>query len=192
MFGEINFKLPRVIDFNSQRVRGVVPSANSAPLSTQIINSSVAAISETTKIDSSYSKYIWVISNLITDTNSVDAYITVKQGGSFIGGSNYFLNGIKATGSLAASSNLGTAQFATGNAGFSSGNACSLLFEFLNPSVADDLNVMLESMQYNGGSNPLYNRAGGFVVTTASTTGIKLAMSAGNIVQARATLYGEK
>lgn len=178
-----------------------VPPATSGGmvlLSSQTITSSTATVSDTTHLTSAYSHYIWEISNLTSVTNEVDAYVTLQQGGSFIGGTSYLSSGVKSTayGTVAGIGDNGTAHFnitgGVGGIGSSGGQGPStLVFEFWNPVAVEVLNVMFKSFQSTAAGGPAYTQAAGYLdVTPVATTGIKLALSSGNIATCQANLYG--
>ena len=159
-------------------------------LSSQTISSSTASVSVTAGINSTYSHYVWEISNLMSVTNGVDAYVTVQQGGSFVS-TSYYSNGFYSHSSTLTPITQGNAsQFNVTNSNANIGSiAPSLIrFEFWNPSVAENLDVMYECVQ--NGSNFYYSRSGGFNGQSSATTGIKLTLSSGNIATCIANLYG--
>jgi hypothetical protein len=161
-------------------------------LNTQTITSA-ASVSVTSGITSAYSHYVWEISNLVSSNNLADGYITVQQGGSFIGGSGYEFTGGILNGS-ASGAGTGDQAFFNVTGGQSSISSTStnpsvIRFEFWNPAVASRLIAMSTTI---GGSTSVGNiiLMGGTLKTIAATTGVKLIMSSGNIATATAKLYG--
>lgn len=153
-------------------------------LSTQTISTSTANISDTTHITSSYSHYRWEISNLTSSNTNVGAYITVQQGGMFIGGSNYYTSGF----SDGTHFGINSAQIQPfgSNSYVQSGNPSLIVIDFWNPSVATNL---LGTFSVNGQITVDGSGSIG-VLTSTATTGIKLTMSSGSISTAVAKLYG--
>ena len=161
-------------------------------LSSQTISSSTASVSDTTHITSAYSHYVWEISNLQGVSNNVDAYITIQQSGSFVSSDNYYSTSIKSNqGSNSGYQDNGNPRFVvTGGVGeISSSEPSTIRFEFWQPTLVAPLNVIFDSLQYNAGS-PTYVKGGGILAINAATTGIKLALSSGNIATCQANLYG--
>lgn len=162
-------------------------------LSSQIISTSTASVSDTTHITSAYSHYVWEISNLVSVTNDVDAYITVQQGGIFLGGTDYVYFGGKSSSAFGSIGSSGAAQFNITGAGgaIGTGNPSIIKFEFWNPATAANLAVLWQAM---GASDnevlAAYYFSAGNVQNAAATTGIKLVMSSGNIATCTANLYG--
>jgi hypothetical protein len=144
--------------------------ANAVPsafilLGTQTISSSTASISDTTHITSTYSHYLWDCRNLLSVTNNVDARITIKQGGVFVGGTSYYDSGfsISSGSSVAAINDNGTAFFSmTGalNGVYNSGAPGHIRFEFWQPSTVAPLAVEFSMQQGNAGPPFIFNHAG--------------------------------
>lgn len=167
------------------------PSQNYILLFSQTISSSTASVSDTTHITSAYSHYVWEISNLTSVTNEVDALITVQQGGIFIGGSNYATQQVKVgSATVSGYGSNGTSSFnATGNTGSilnTSTEPSIVRFEFWNPAAASELIGFVSSSS----PFPFYSAGNANVTANAATTGIKLALSSGNIATCVANLYG--
>lgn len=157
-------------------------------LSSQVISSTTPSVSVVDNIGALYSHYIWEIRNLTSITNAVAAYITVQQGGNFIGGTSYTASSLLiSSGGVSSHFDNGVARFdvSAGGDPVSSSVPGTLRFEFWQPSLTQNLSCM-----FNGTFNSLYVNGGGTVGTSAATTGIKLAMSSGNIASCVANLYG--
>lgn len=158
-------------------------------LSTQTISTSTASIQVTSGINSTYSRYVWEISNLTSVINNVDALITIQQGGVFVT-ATYSLQYILSSGSSLSTASLGGTSFNV-TAGQtlikSSSSAPSVIrFEFWNPSLSNPLLVSFESIFIS----TAYIKGGGNLDNISATTGIKLALSSGNIQGCTAKLYG--
>lgn len=160
-------------------------------LNTQIITSSTASISDTTHITNAYSHYMWECSNLLSSVGSVDGYITVQQGGVFLSSSVYRQQGFYSNSTTLNYLSGSSSQFnATASLqALSSTQPNIIRFEFWNPSNASNLMGIVESIQNEGGSSA-YARASTLVNTSAATTGIKLAPSAGSWSTALCKIYG--
>lgn len=157
-------------------------------LSTQTISTNTASIIDTSHVTSSYSHYVWEISNLTSSVNNVDAYVTVQQGGVFLGGSSYVANGLSSSSTnLTNYHNTGSAQFNVTHAQGSIGapEVGVIRFEFWNPATVGYLAVIYETAY-----QATYTKGAGWVNNSAATTGIKLVMSSGSIATAVAKLYG--
>lgn len=164
-------------------------------LSTQTISSSTPSVSDVTHITSAYSHYIWEISNLSAISNQVDAIITFQQAGVFVSTNSYYFAGQSidtsgtAGGHASISTNSISATLGTVCISSSSLSPTTLKFEFWNPSIASRLNCLFSATGLGSASG--FNIFGsGAVATTNPTTGIKLAMSSGNINACTANLYG--
>ena len=161
-------------------------------LSSQTISSSTATISDTTHITSAYSHYIWEISNLNSVTNGVDAFITVQQGGVFLS-NGYYSSCLVLDGSSSTHQDNTAAQInVTGaKAGIlNSGHPSVIVFEFWNPIAAHELAFLFRTLQGDGNYVGPSTFGGGTVNNPATTTGIKLSLSSGNIATCQANLYG--
>ncbi len=162
-------------------------------LGSQTISSSTASISDTTHLTNAYSHYTWECSNITSTSGSVDAYLTVKQSGSFVGGTSYVDNIIRIQGGTSnVNQETGAAQFNVTAAGTPIGatNPSTVKIDFWNPATVLPLNVLVWTMGTNGTSNPEMTFGGGTLYTNAATTGVKLTLSANNFATALCNLYG--
>lgn len=161
-------------------------------ISSQTISSSTATVSVTTGINSTYSHYVWEIRNLLSVTNNVDGYVTLQQGGVFVASGYYDGAFYSSGGSLTAFAQSNTNYFnvTCGLGGiYNSGPPSIIRIHFWQPATASPLSVIWDGMQANSVNGALIG-GGGFLNTSAATTGIKLALSSGNIATCIANLYG--
>lgn len=161
-------------------------------LSSQTIGSSTPSVSVTSGINSSYSHYVWEISNLTSVAGTAQAYINLFQGGAFVTSTSHYYAGFYSTSGSSFNGVAGSAdtQFnVTGNIiSINSSNPGTVRFEFWNPAIAKYSNVSFDTIVSQG--NAGYLKAGGVLQTNAITTGIRLIMSTGNIATCTANLYG--
>ncbi len=161
-------------------------------LSHQTISGSTASVSVTSSIDSTYSHYIWEVSNLCSVSGSgVDAYITIQQGGTFLSTGYYYsgLLSVSSSVSFAGQANSSHFDVTASQGGIGSTTPSTVRFEFWNPSVANYLNCIFETCMSSAGAAE-YTRYSGNIDANGTTTGIKLVMSSGNISTCTANLYG--
>lgn len=174
------------------------PVTTAMTLISQQTVSGVASVAVTAGIDTTYSHYIWELSNLVSVAGGVDALVTLQQSGSFVGGSSYLSSGVKATGSgvaIAVIGDNGTSSFdvtgGVGGIGTAMTNGPStIVFELWQPALVAIQNVKFWSLQTAGSGGVASTDSKGYLNTNAATTGLKMALSSGNIAFCTAKLYG--
>lgn len=154
------------------------------------------ATAEITGMDSTYSRYLVTVNNLVSATDGTTVYMRVIIGGSVQTGSNYpYGNNTRNSGAGAAGNESGDAtafKISKSDIGNATGENFSGEITLYNPSeTALFKNISWRSVYTVNDGTVDSNIGGGFYKSgQAAITGISILMSSGNITSAVIKLYG--
>ena len=168
-------------------------------LSTQTASAS-ASISFTSLINSTYSKYIIEIYNLVTASDTVNLLMTasINNGSTYLAGTSYTyheatLDALSAGYASLISSGASSLNInGNTNLGTATGENYSGMITLLNPSNATVYkNVIINAGLFEStGTSQVTIVGGGGIRTTSAVNAIKFAASSGNIASGTFKLYG--
>ena len=158
-----------------------------------ISNAATAAV---TGMDSTYSRYLVTINNLVPANNEVSVYMQVIIGGSVQTGANYpYGNNTRNSGSGAEGNESGGSTFfkiSKSDMGNATGENYSGEVTLYNPSETSLFKNIGWKSVYTVGNGTVDSNIGGGMYSSgqAAITGISIKMASGNITSAVIKLYG--
>ena len=158
-----------------------------------ISNAATAAV---TGMDSTYSRYLVTINNLVPANNEVSVYMQVIIGGSVQTGANYpYGNNTRNSGSGAEGNESGGSTFfkiSKSDMGNATGENYSGEVTLYNPSETSLFKNIGWRSVYTVGNGTVDSNIGGGMYSSgqAAITGISIKMASGNITSAVIKLYG--
>lgn len=175
----------------------LAPSAAGALVYLSTVTASASAtVDIETTFDGTYDVYLILADGVVPSSGSeVDLYAYLKLSGSYKSGSyNYTMaNPSNGTYSGSASQSASSLRIAT-DISSTSGRSVSLAMHVFNPASTSLLKNVIWQGMVNRGSNNLFLASGGGSHTsdTGALTGVRFAMSSGNIASGSFRLYGIK